>query len=393
MGKIQPLRRYVRPALAATSAAAVALLAGCADQETRPLTTWHPKGDQARWIDSLSVTIFVIAGVVGVLVMAIIGYVLVRFRRRPDDVDGVDEPKQIEGHNAAELTWTIVPFVLLAVLAVFNIGTILKLPQVSKDALKVEVVGNQWWWEYRYHLDGNLNGDPEIITANQLVIPIDRDIRLAITSKDVIHSFWIPALNGKKDAVPGRSNKLVFHATETGIFEGTCTEFCGLSHAYMAMEVKAISKDDFDVWADAQKKPVDQTALSAKAKEGLTEFQSRCAYCHQVNGLEEGSDGTPNPKYMGLKGDTTPPIRSENAPNLTHLMSRRRFAGNLFPLYEEDGKTANVSELKKWIAHPDQMKPMNATTPTSVGNQQGMPNLGLDEATIDKLVAFLVELH
>lgn len=83
--------------------------------------------------------------------------------------------------------------------------------------------------------------------------------------------------------------------------------------------------------ADAQKKPVDQAALSAKAKEGLTEFQSRCAYCHQVNGLEEGSDGTPNPKYMGLKGDTTPPIRSENAPNLTHLMSRRRFAGNLFP--------------------------------------------------------------
>lgn len=390
MEKIQPLRRFVKPAVAV---AATALLAGCGDQETRPLTTWHPKGDQAHWINSLSVTIFVIAGIVGVLVMGIIGYVVIRFRRRPDDVDGVNEPKQIEGHNAAELTWTILPFVLLAVLAVFNIGTILKLPQVSKDALKVEVVGNQWWWEYRYHLDGDLNSDPEIITANQLVIPVDRDIRLAITSKDVIHSFWIPALNGKKDAVPGRSNKLVFHATETGIFEGTCTEFCGLSHAYMAMEVKALTPEEFDVWADAQKKPIDQTALSATAKEGLTEFQSRCAYCHQVNGLEEGSDGTPNPKYMGLKGDTAPPVRSQNAPNLTHLMSRRKFAGNLFNLYEEDGKTANVSELKKWVAHPDQMKPMNATTPTSVGNQQGMPNLGLDEATIDKLVAFLVELH
>lgn len=130
------------PALAAaTSAAAVALLVGCADQQTRPLTTWHPKGDQARWIDSLSVTIFVIAGVVGVLVMAIIGYVLVRFRRRPDDVDGVDEPKQIEGHNAAQLDDRSVRASRRACGVQHRHDP--QSRQVSKDALKVEVVGNQ----------------------------------------------------------------------------------------------------------------------------------------------------------------------------------------------------------------------------------------------------------
>ena len=275
------------------------------------------------------------------------------------------------------------------VLAVFNVSVILNLEKSDPKALKVEVVGQQWWWEYRYHLDGDWDNDPEIITANQMVIPTGEDVELKIRSNDVIHSFWIPALNGKKDAVPGRSHKLVFHANEEGTFAGQCTEYCGLSHGYMQMEVKAVDGGAFADWLDAEQKPMPE--MTGLAAEGQAEFESRCAYCHQVNGLIEDSGATPNPEYAGLLGDTPPPLLSANAPNLTHLMSRDKFAGNMFDLYLENGEL-NEAELEAWLRAPDEMKPMNNTRPGEVGNQQGMPNLGLDQGTIDKLVAFLEEL-
>lgn len=380
--------RMIRWSPLALGVTLMLFLSSCGNQSTRPLTTWSPKGKQATEIDDLSRMIFIIAGVVGVLVFVILGSILLRYRRRKGDEDGIDEPEQVHGNNRLETLWTIVPAVILFGLAVFNVKTIWSVQEVGKNPMKIEVVGQQWWWEFRYH-DGGFSTDPTIITANQMVIPVDTDIELGIRSRDVIHSFWIPALNGKRDAVPGRTQPLIFHATKTGTFAGQCTEFCGLSHGYMQMEVKVLSQADFAKWVD------DQTALpktmTGMAAEGQKEFESRCAYCHQVNGLEKAANGKPNPNYKGLQGTAAPPLLSQNAPNLTHLMSRHKFAGNMFNLYLPDG-TVDSAMLEAWLRAPDQLKPMNNARPGNAGNEQGMPNLGLDQPTIDKLVAYLTEL-
>ena len=125
---------------------------------------------------------------------------------------------------------------VLVALGVLNAKTILDLKKTPDDAIDVEVYGQQWWWEYRYDVDGD--DQPDIITANQMVVPAGRHIHLKIRSNDVIHSFWIPQLNGKMDSVPGRTNDWSIEADEPGLYQGTCTEFCGLSHALMRMEVK-----------------------------------------------------------------------------------------------------------------------------------------------------------
>ena len=138
---------------------------------------------------------------------------------------------------------------------VFTVFDLAKKP--AADALQVEVYGQQWWWEYRYDFDVDGDGEvDEIITANDLVIPTDRPIALRIKSRDVIHSWWAPALNGKKDAVPGRTHPLTIEAAEPGEYIGQCTEFCGLSHAEMRIKVVAMEPDEFQAWAENQIEPV-----------------------------------------------------------------------------------------------------------------------------------------
>ena len=127
------------------------VLSGCGDQETRPLTTWSPKGEQAATIDTLARWIFYVAGVVFVAVPVVIVVLWVKFRVRGHEEEGIDEPEQIHGNDKLEILWTAIPLVLLMVLAVFNVSVILNLEKSDPKALKVEVVGQQWWWEYRYH--------------------------------------------------------------------------------------------------------------------------------------------------------------------------------------------------------------------------------------------------
>jgi cytochrome c oxidase subunit 2 len=330
----------------ATSSALVLLAAGCGlHDDEKPLNTLDPRGKQADEIYSLVTPVFLVAGVVFVLVMVGALYLAIRYRRRKDDVDGVDEPIQRHGNTPLEWGWTILPALVLAVLAIGNVRTIWTLENDQLDApMEVEVIGHQWWWEFRYDLDDD--GEADIITANQLVIPSGTTVRLAIKSNDVIHSFWIPKLSGKKDAVPGRVHHWAITADEPGVFQGQCTEFCGLSHAYMRMEVKALAQADYDTWIDNQ-----------------------------------------------LQGPLHPLIAG-NAPNLTHLMSRDKFAGNMFRLYEPgvdseaaelDG-TADHGTLGAWLRNPQEMKPMAAEA------NRGMPNLQLPEDEIRKLVAYLTLL-
>ncbi|MDE0804337.1 MAG: cytochrome c oxidase subunit II, partial [Acidimicrobiales bacterium] len=201
-------------------------LAASACASNAQQTTLEPQGPAAEKIDNLSNITFLIAGVVFVLVEVGVLFVAWKFRKRKDDDDSV--PTQIHGHTKAEIGWTVLPAVILAFLAVATVGTILDLADEPEDALQIRVVGQQWWWSYDYdidgdglHPDGDVNQpgienpdeiDTDIETANEMVIPVGVPVYLSIESRDVIHSFWIPALNGKKDAVPGRTHYLTLEA-------------------------------------------------------------------------------------------------------------------------------------------------------------------------------------
>src|SRR5690606_27411624 len=156
-------------------------------------------------VDMMHVLI-IVPGLVYVVVLDALVGLANRFRRADDHVEGVDEPEQVHGNTKLEIGWTLLPALLLAVLAVPNVQTILSLDD-AEDPLEINVIGHQWWWEYRYDVDDD--GEFEIITANEAAIPVGRDVKFLIQSRDVIHSFWIPQLQGKLDAVPGRTHALV----------------------------------------------------------------------------------------------------------------------------------------------------------------------------------------
>jgi len=387
----------------AAGLSAVAFLAGCASNA--PQDTWQPKGPNAQKIDDLQKPVFAIAGVVGIIVLVVVGFAVVRFKDRGQPI-----PAQTHGKPIIEIGMTILPALILAGIGIFTFGTVFDLAKTSDTQMVVNVTGQQWWWEYDYPAQNEYGITDPIITSGQLVIPVGTKVLLRETSRDVIHSYWIPALNGKRDAVPGRVHTLRLEADKPGIFAGQCTEFCGLSHANMRMEAVALSKDDFAQWVAGQLELVKSPAENTLAKEGETVFLNQCVRCHQINGLKkaDGSLAIAAPDENVYAGA---------APNLTHLMSRNTFAGATWDLLkkkcrddvwnassEEFGKKylAGVSEeclnqtdLRRWLRNAPAMKPMYAD-PTKLGptdgKYRGMPNLGLSEDDIDKLVAYLATL-
>ena len=235
------LHGWLRRALVLVPLLALAL-AGCASDA--PQDTFKPEGPQARHIDNLIIPVFAVAGVVFVVILAGCLYIALKFRARDDD-DYDDMPKQIHGNVKAEIGWTIIPALILVGVAVPTVVGVFKLNEdPPPDALHVEVIGQQWWWEYRYDIDDDGQFD-DIVTANDLVIPAGREVALTITARDVIHSFWVPRLNGKRDAVPNRDHPWKLEADEPGEFLGQCTEYCGLSHAEMRIKAIALTEDDF----------------------------------------------------------------------------------------------------------------------------------------------------
>jgi len=239
------------------------------------------------------------------------------------------------------------------------------------------------------------------------VIPAGKPIALEVTSNDVIHSFWIPKLNGKKDAVPGRFHDWWLQADQPGYYLGQCTEFCGLSHAYMRMAVKALSEADYASWvADQQKAALPPTGEAAQR--GLETFVAQCTSCHQIAGVN-GHNCEPYPTGEAFDAETFDPETqcypgvshgwdgaaqvSGTAPNLTHLMSRTRFIGGLYDLWLNEAQTEpNVNTMAAWIRNPEDFKTM-APVP-SRGNTfgRGMPTLPLTDAQIGDLVAYLTTL-
>lgn len=345
---------------AAALAAAIALTASACAKDA-PQDYLQPEGPVARQLDRLWDPVFAIATGVFVLVNVLLLIVIVRFRRRSDD----DAPVQTHGNAKAELAWTIAPAVVLAAVGFLTVGTIFDINErpAGADVESVKVIGHQWWWEYQYK-------EYDVVTANELVIPVGAPVDLELTSDDVIHSFWPPKLAGKVDTIPGRTNYMTLQADKPGTYWGQCGEYCGESHGWMRLRVVALSPADFQQWVRDQKQEQPEVLAAGEAapqaeegvalsKEqqvaaGYSIFQGTggCAGCHTIQ-------GTPAAGRIG--------------PNLTHLFSRRTFAGSILDLNEEN--------LRKWLRDPQEQKP---------GNKMQIRKLTEDEIT--QLIAYLETL-
>jgi cytochrome c oxidase subunit 2 len=378
------------------------LLTGCATNA--PQDIFQPKGPNAHDINQLQKLVFPIAGIVGVIVLALATYIFLKFRDRGQAI-----PSQAHGRPIVEITLTVVPALILSVVGVFTFRTIFDLAETQDTEMVINVTGQQWWWEYDYPVQEDFGINQPIITSGQLVLPVGTKVLLRETSRDVIHSYWIPALNGKKDAVPGRINLLRLEADKPGIYAGQCTEFCGLSHANMRMEAVALSKEDFAKWVANQQKPYAAPAAGTLAAEGEQVFLNQCVRCHQVNG-QKRADGT---AVIAAPDEN---VYSGAAPNLSHLMTRNTFAGATWDLLTPECRDTvwnaspdefgalylkgitpdclNEVDLREWLRNAPAKKPMYADAAAKEelgGKVRGMPALGLTEQQIDLIIAYLLE--
>ncbi|AFH59549.1 cytochrome B [Paenibacillus mucilaginosus K02] len=251
-----------------------------------------------------------------VVVFVIYLYVLVRFRKKKGDKDII--PKQVEGSHTLEIIWTVVPIILLLILAVPTVKYTFQLLEDhrdNKDALPVKVTAHAFWWQFEYPTLG-------ISTAQDLVIPTGKKIAFELTASDVKHSFWVPSLGGKMDTNPGLTNVYYLQADEIDTFKGKCAELCGASHSLMDFKVKSLDAAAFDQWVADMKTP---STVPADAKAGETLFKDNCLSCHAVNAQGLGA-----------------------GPNLNGFASRELVAGIL---------PHNEQSLRDWIKDPQSIKP------------------------------------
>ena len=378
------------------------VVAGCASNA--PQDTTRPAGENAQKIYDLSWPIFAIAGLVGVIVFGVIAFVLVRDRDQGQPI-----PEQTHGKPALEIGLTILPALILIGVAIPTVGVLLDLNDYDDTECVVNVTGQQWWWEFDYPVQDGCGGITEpIVTSGQMVIPADTNVLIRGTSRDVIHSFWIPRLNGKRDMVPGRVHNLRMQADEPGIYAGQCAEFCGLSHANMRMEVVALNDGDFESWKANQLEDYESPAEGTQAAAGEATYIANCSRCHQINGLED--DNGP------IVSRPDQQVYPGAAPNLTNLMTRNTFAGASWDLIDQQRRDEvweaspedfgplylagvedsyfNELDLREWLRNAPAKKPMYADPEQleeTDGLYRGMPFLALSEGQIDDLLAYLLE--
>jgi cytochrome c oxidase subunit 2 len=398
------------------------LMLATGGRPTQDLSIFDPVSPPAESIRSLSVLVLAITAFIFIVVEGILVYSIVRFRRRRAapgaDATGLaahTEPPQVYGSKPIEIAWTAAPALIVFVLVLVSARTLWEVnvpppqPREGDNTLFVTVVGRQWWWEYTYdHYNGRRLG---FTTANELHIPasergVDRRVYLTLKSADVCHSFWVPRLAGKTDAIPGRVNSMWFQTDRPGLYLGQCAEYCGMQHANMLLRVVVHdSHSDFKRWLDHQQKarwpsrddpvgrrhqieqamvsqafappgvgaPVWPQALVAsrlathdpfvvddprlrdeRVWAGEKAFLSQsCVKCHAVRGT---------------------PAKGRYGPDLTHLMSRQTLAS---------GMVENTPEnLRRWVADPQQIKPGCF-----------MPAFGLGDRERNDMVRYLLTLR
>ena len=365
-------------------AALSVVLGACAG--SGPQTALEPASEIANDINNLWLLVFWVATAIFVIVEAALVYAIWKFRERKDDDR---RPKQLHGNTALEITWTIIPAVLLAVITVPMLRGLFEMREVptGDDVLHINVTGHQWWWEFEY-VDEQADGRT-LVTANELHIPADRPVYLSMTSTDVIHSFWVPKLNGKRDVVPGRITNLTFRSDSmeelaaagedrmsdgSFVFLGQCAEFCGLAHADMRVRAFVHDAAGYQAWVDAQLAPVEASGP------GWDTFTAVCTACHQATVIDGGEVVTVGPeRFVDVDGVT---FRSSLAPNLTHFGSRTSLGSATF-----DNDTEH---LTRWIDNPSDLKPMDPDrNDIPAGRILGMPDFGLSGGEIADIVALL----
>jgi cytochrome c oxidase subunit II len=309
---------------------------------------FKPQSTAADSIFNISMLMLAVCAGIFIVVAGLLAFSVVRFRRRKMD-DG-REPVQVYGSNRIEIAWTVIPVLIVLALGMATARAVVEVQnkRLPADALKVTVVGHQWWWEFRYP-------DLGIVTANELHVPLSTVANPAVTdlkieSVDVAHSFWVPQLAGKMDAIPGITNHLWMDPRQAGIFLGNCAEYCGMQHANMLIRVVVEPAADFEKWAAAQKM---DAVSDPRLEAARTTFLSlNCINCHTVSGtVAKGTFG----------------------PDLSHLMSRATLASGMVP--------NTIENLRAWVKDPQTIK-------------QGslMPNMQLNPRELDQVVTYLSSL-
>jgi cytochrome c oxidase subunit II len=329
--------------------AAVGALTSC-QASNLPMNTLATNSDLAQWIYALFLQVTIWTAIVMVIVIVALVLAIFVFSTREGQPG---EPSEHESDLMLELAWTVGPALILMMITIPTIRTIMRTQPTTwpADALTIQVRAHQWWWEFDYP-------DQKIQTADELHIPNHRTIHLELYSEDIIHSFWVPALGGKRDVVPGQVNQITLVANTAGEYLGQCAEFCGLSHANMRFRVVVDTPEGFQRWVAHQQEPPAKPT-SAAAIDGEKIFKDApCAICHEIRGI---SGFSLQYKY-GFRG-----------PDLTHFASRGSLAGSILENTPEN--------LAQWIKNPDKVKP---------GAE--MPTLGLRGTELHDLVAYLESL-
>lgn len=320
------------------------LLAGCANSPN----VFAPKGPAAAEIARLGWLLVGLGAGVFLLVMGLLLYAI--FRRRHADTDAADgrrTPPSPAANRWVMIGGVVFPTVILAIILFFTITTLRALSAREPVAdLTVEVIGRQWWWEVHYP-------NQQIVTANEIHIPVGQPVRMVLKAGDVIHSFWVPDLHGKLDMIPGQENEFWLQADHAGEYWGECTEFCGLQHAKMNFVVVAEQPDEFSRWLERERQPA-VAPTDPLLQQGQALFlDSTCAYCHAIQGTAA----------VGTLG-----------PDLTHLASRRTLAA---------GAVRNTpGHLAGWIVDPQHIKPGNL-----------MPASHYSGPELQALLAYLLSLQ
>lgn len=317
------------------------LLTACGSAEEYPQTTLDPAGEASSRIAYVYNLVWYGSIVVFVLVEGLLVFSIFKFRGEPKTAHG--RPVPVHGNNRLEIIWTVIPAIILAVIAVPTLQVISDLSEEPREGdMVINVTGHQFFWEFEYP-------DLGVNTTNEMHIPVGQRVQLNLDSADVIHSFWVPQLAGKTDAIPGDDNSMWLEADASGTYLGQCAEFCGLAHYQMLMTVVADNEQDFDAWVAEELAPPPAEGDPAV---GLEIVEAQCAACHTIDGTAA----------QGVVG-----------PELTNFASQELIAGVI----------ENTPEnLAAWLENPQAIKP---------GTQ--MPDLPLDEADIINLVAYLETLN
>jgi len=267
-------------------------------------------------------------------------YILVRYRRRDDR-----EPDQTTGNKTLEIVWTAIPLALVALLFGLSVMTARAVDHKIQRAADVVVTGHQWWWDVRYGANA--------ITANEIHVPVGREILVEVDAADVIHDFWAPNLSRKVDAVPGHPNFIWIRADQPGVFAGACAEYCGAQHAWMRFRVVAQDEASYEAWLAHQSTGA-ATPSNGDAALGAKRFgELTCANCHAIRGIN---------------------TQKQYAPDLTHVASRQMLAAE---------RMENTPQnLRDWLREPKVVKPGCY-----------MPNLKLSDQDLTDVTAFLETLQ